>query len=707
MIRGVQGEKAGMIRNGARIGKGTMALLYLPAMSTLLPADRVRRLRDEINEHSYRYYVLNAPTISDREFDALLAELEKLEREHPELASDDSPTRRVGSDLTSGFPTVTHRRPMLSLANTYTEDEVREFDRRVRENLGQATYSYVAELKIDGVAVSLLYENGRLVRGVTRGNGEQGDDITPNVRTIRALPLRVRSVTLEGKDLDSFEVRGEIFMNKKDFEAMNAERELAGEKAFANPRNSTAGTLKLLDPRVVATRPLNVFLYYLFVDEIRLTSHADNLELLRELGLPVNPNWRRCRTIDEVLAYCAEWEEKRDRLPYEIDGVVVKVDSLLQQEELGTISKAPRWAMAYKFEARTASTRLHDITLQVGRLGTVTPVANLDPVLLAGSTIRHATLHNADFIAEKDIRIGDTVVIEKGGDVIPKVDEVVLEKRPDHAVPWIFPALCPCPLKTPLHRPEGEANTYCEHAECPWQIRGRLEHFASRAAMDIDGMGEKVVDQFVELGWLSNYADIYDLKNRRDDIAALERWGEKSADNLLEGIERSKERPWSRVLFAIGIRHVGATVARTLASNFNTLDLLMEATEEELMGVQDIGPRIAESVVRFFSDAGNRELVERLRAAGLTMEGEKRVRIEGGANPFAGKTFVLTGTLPTLSRAEASAMIEARGGKVSSSVSKKTDYVLAGADAGSKLDRANTLGVTVIDEGEFRSMLEG
>ncbi len=675
-------------------------------MSKSPVADRVHWLREQINEHNYNYYVLSAPTIADREFDALLAELERLESEYPDLATDDSPTRRVGSDLTSGFPTVTHRRPMLSLANTYSEAEVREFDRRVRENLDEGTYSYVAELKIDGVAVSLVYEHGRLVRGVTRGNGEQGDEITPNVRTIRSLPLRVRDVKLRGISLENFEVRGEVFMNKKDFEAMNAERELAGEKTFANPRNSTAGTLKLLDPRIVATRPLNVFVYYLFIDDVALNAHGDNLELLRALGLPVNPNWRRCSTIDDVLAYCAEWERKRDGLPYEIDGVVVKVDSIAQQDELGTIAKAPRWAMAYKFEARTARTVLNDITLQVGRLGTVTPVANLDPVLLAGSTIRHATLHNGDFIAEKDIRIGDTVVIQKGGDVIPKVDEVVLEKRKEDAVPWTFPELCPCPLKTRLHRPEGEANTYCEHAECPWQIRGRIEHFASRAAMDIDGMGERVVDQLVELGWLSNVADIYDLKNRRDDMAALERWGERSADNLLDGIERSKSQPWWRVLFAIGIRHVGSTVARTLAADFNTVDALMGANEDQLMEVEDIGPRIAESVVRFFSDGGNRDLVERLRAAGLTMTGEKRIRIEAGANPIAGKTFVLTGTLPTLSRAEASEMIEARGGKVASSVSKKTDYVLAGAEAGSKLDKANALGVAVIDEAAFRSMLE-
>lgn len=670
-------------------------------------ADRARALREQINEHNHRYYILNAPTISDREFDALLAELEELERGHPELVTLDSPTRRVGSDLSTGFPTVEHRRPMLSLANTYTETEMREFDRRVREKLDEGDYSYIAELKIDGVAVSILYEGGILIRGVTRGNGEQGDDITPNVRTIRSLPLHLRPVHRNGQRIENIEVRGEVYMNTEDFEAMNAERELSGEKTFANPRNSTAGTLKLLDSRIVATRPLNIFTYYLHVDGLVVESHGEGLKLLRELGFSVNPNWRRCASIDDVLVYVAEWEGKRDRLPYEIDGVVVKVDALRQQEELGTIAKSPRWAIACKFEARTARTRLHGITFQVGRLGTVTPVAELDPVLLAGSTISRATLHNADFIAEKDIRIGDTVVIEKGGDVIPKVDGVVPEERPGNAVSFAFPTLCPCPLKTPLHRPEGEASTYCEHAECPWQIRGRIEHFASRSAMDIDGMGEKIVDQLVSLGWLHNYADIYDLNRRRNEIAALERWGEKSADNLLEGIERSKKEPWSRVLFAIGIRHVGATVARTIAREFHTLDLLMEASEEDLMRVEDIGPRIAESIVRFFADAGNRELVERLRRAGLRMEGEQRILIETGANPIAGKTFVLTGALPSLTRAEASAMIEERGGRISSGVSKKTDFVVAGAEAGSKLDKAESLGVKIIDEEDLRRMIMG
>lgn len=674
-------------------------------MSATSPERRAAELRALIDEHNYRYYVLSQPSISDREFDAMLDELLRIESEHPELVTPYSPTQRVGSDLTQSFPTVTHARPMLSLANTYTHEELREFDRRVRDRLGSEPYRYVAELKIDGVAISLIYEQGLLVRGVTRGNGEQGDDITPNIRTIRSLPLRVRPVKIEGKPLENFEVRGEVYMAVEDFEAMNAERELAEEKTFANPRNSTAGTLKLLDPKIVAKRPLNVFLYYLTTDDVRLGQHSGNLDLLGRLGFPINPHWEPCATIDDVLAFCDRWEGARETLPYQIDGIVVKVDSIDQQDELGMISRSPRWAIAYKFEAHTAQTRLHDITLQVGRLGRVTPVAELDPVFLAGSTISRATLHNEDFIKERDIRVGDTVVIEKGGDVIPKVNEIVPEARPESAEPFVFPTICPCPLETPLHRPEGKADYFCEHAECPWQIRGRIEHFASRAAMDIDGLGEKVVDQFVTIGWLRNYADIFDLHEHRDEIAALERWGDKSADNLLAGIEQSRNRPFARVIFALGIRHVGASIARVIASEFNTIDRLAEASQEDLTAVHEIGPHIAESIVHFFADAGNRELIERLRKAGVTMEGPARTVVAPEDSPFAGKTFVLTGTLERYTREQASALIEERGGKTSGSVSKKTDAVLAGTSAGSKLEKANKLGVRVIEEEEFERML--
>ena len=626
-------------------------------MSSL--SERVRELREELQEHNYRYYVLNDPVISDREFDALLEELQRLEREHPELITPDSPTQRVGSDLSSAFPTVTHARPMLSLANTYSEEDAREFDRRIRDRLGEEPFEYVAELKIDGVAVSLRYEDGILVRGVTRGNGEQGDEITPNLRTIRSIPLRVRSVEVGGVPLRSFEVRGEVFMKVEEFRKMNREREERGEKTFANPRNSTAGSLKMLDPKLVAGRPLDIFLYYLWTDDVRLSSHHENLELLRQLGFQVNPHVQRCRTIDDVLSYWTEWGAERESLPYEIDGVVVKVDSLEQQEELGQIAKSPRWAMAWKFETWNARTKLNDITIQVGRSGRVTPVAELEPVFLAGSTVSRATLHNADFIAELDVRIGDTVEIEKGGDVIPKVNRVIPDERPAEAEPYVFPTTCPCPLDSTLLRPEGEVNYFCVHPACPWQLRGRIEHFASRGAMDIDGLGEKVVDQFVSLGWLEDVADIYDLYTRRDEIAALERWGEKSADNLVQGIERSKERPLWRLIFGLGIRHVGASIARILARNFGSLDRLAVASVEELEGIDEIGPHIAASVVAYFRDSSNLSRIERLKDAGVhtedpTVMARRSAVIDGF---FAGKTFVLTGTLSRFTREEAAAEI--------------------------------------------------
>jgi len=673
------------------------------------PAEQIRRaaeLRAEIGRHDHRYYVLNDPEISDHEYDDLLAELTAIETAYPDLITPDSPTQRVGSDLNEGFTTVRHTRPMLSLGNTYSHDEVREFDRRVRERMDGEAHRYVAELKIDGVALSLHYRNGALALAVTRGNGEEGDDITANVRTIRSLPLRVYPVQVDGKPLADFEVRGEVYMRNDDFAAMNAERELAGEKTFANPRNSTAGTLKLLDPRAVAARPLAVWLYSLAADDpqIRLVSHSSNLELLERMGFPVNPHRQICDSVEEVLAFCDAIEAKRSELSYQIDGVVVKVDSLAQQEELGTIARSPRWAIAYKFEAEHARTRLVGITLQVGRLGTVTPVAELTPVPLAGSTISRATLHNADFIAERDIRVGDTVEIVKGGDVIPKVMRFVPELRPGDVQPYTFPQFCPCPLHTPLHRPPEEANTYCEHAECPWQVRGRLEHFASRGAMDIVGLGEKVVDQFVNLGWLRTVADIYELEKRREEIAALERWGERSADNLLDGIRRSTGQPFERVLFALGVRHVGATVARRLATGLRSIDRIMEASEEELTAVSDVGPRIAESVARFFSDSGNRNLVEQLRAAGLKMESEVPLAAPV-ESPIAGMTFVITGTLPGMTRPEAAALIEAHGGVVTSSVSRKTSYLLAGDEAGSKLAKAEQLGVTIISLEELRQIL--
>ena len=658
-------------------------------------------LRRRILEHDYRYYVLAQPTISDEAYDRLLRRLTELERAHPELITPDSPTRRVGGQPTKEFPSVTHTVPMLSLANTYDEVEVRDFDRRVREALGTSPVRYVCELKFDGVAVSLVYRDGLLVRGATRGDGVQGDDVTPNIRTIRSVPLRLRSDRPESGEL---EVRGEVYMTRHDFERMNEEREKAGEKLFINPRNSAAGTLKLQDPRIVAQRPLKFVAYYLLAASTSRASHFENLRRLKDLGFPVSEHARLCKNIDEVIDYWKEWERKRDSLAFDIDGIVVKVDSLRQQSELGAIAKSPRWAVAFKFASRSAQTVLEGITLQVGRVGTVTPVAELRPVFLGGTTVTRATLHNEDYINDLDIRIGDTVVVEKGGDVIPKVSGVVKEKRPKGAKPFTFASRCPV-CSAPIERPEGEANYYCENSDCPAQVKGRIELFASRGAMDIEGLGEAAVNQFVDLGFLRTIADIYDLHRRRAELVQLERWGEKSVQNLLDAIEASKKRPFHRVVVALGIRHVGAGVAQFLVQNFCTMDALLKAPVGELETVPGIGPRIAESVARFFRDRHNRTLVERLRSAGVPMADERpRANRE---RSLAGKTFVITGSLASMSREEAKQRIEALGGKAASGVSRHTDFVVVGSDPGSKFAKATKLGVRILDEKEFLQLLSG
>jgi DNA ligase (NAD+) len=660
---------------------------------------RLERLRAQLREHDYRYYVLAQPTISDEEYDRLLRDLLVLEDAHPELVTPDSPSQRVGGRPTKEFPTVLHDVPMLSLSNTYNEEEVRDFDRRVSTNLGSETRQYVCELKVDGVAISLLYRGAILERGATRGDGMQGDDITQNLKTIRSVPLRVRS---ERKGLNEFEVRGEVFMKRDDFRRMNEERELAGEKLFVNPRNSAAGTLKLQDPKIVAARPLNFVAYYLRTGT--LVSHRENLSILRDLGFPVSEHTRTCKNIESVIEYWKEWETRRDSLPYDIDGVVVKVDSLRQQERLGTIAKSPRWAIAFKFAARQATTTLRNIIFQVGRVGTITPVADLEPVFVGGTTVSRATLHNEDYIKELDIRPGDTVVVEKGGDVIPKVSSVIKERRKPGTKPFAMPTQCPeCGSK--ISRPEGEASTYCENSECPAQIRARIEHFAARGAMDIEGLGEAVVDQLVSLGFVHNYADLYELHQRRDKLTGLDRWGEKSVDNLLRAIEQSKKQPFSRLLFALGIRHVGVSVAQLLTEQFRSLDLLRAATLEQLQGVQGIGPRIAESIIRFLADKHNRKILDRLQKYGLTLEEKRKRNIR--QSPLTGKTVVLTGTLASYGREEAKALIEERGGHVASSVSSKTDLVVVGADAGSKLAKARKLGIRTLDEEEFLKLLEG
>ncbi len=661
----------------------------------------ISSLRQQILDHDYRYYVLARPSISDEQYDALMRRLRDLESRHPELASPDSPTQRVGGQPTKEFPTVTHAVPMLSLANTYDEADVRDFDRRVREALGSGPYRYVCELKYDGVAVSLVYRNGMLIRGATRGDGVQGDDITPNVRTIRSIPLRLRAATPVA---GTVEVRGEVYMTRTDFDRMNREREEAGEKLFINPRNSAAGTLKLQDPRVVARRPLHFVAYFLRRESGDAAGHFEHLQLLREYGFPASDQARLCASVDEVIGYWKEWEAKRDSLPFDIDGIVVKVDSLRQQDELGAIAKSPRWAVAFKFTSRSAETTLTGITLQVGRVGTVTPVAELAPVFLGGTTVTRATLHNEDYIRELDIRVGDTVIVEKGGDVIPKVSGVRKEKRPRGTRAFRFPGRCPV-CGDRIERPADEANYYCENSDCPAQVKGRIEHFAGRGAMDIEGLGEAAVDQFVSAGLLRTIADIYDLHRHRAELVKLERWGEKSAQNLLGAVEQSTKRPLARVVFALGIRHVGAGVAQLLVQNFRTMEALRDAPAEELERIPGVGPRIAESVARYFRDRHNRLLVERLSAAGVTMAEHKPAAAQ--TQPLAGKVFVITGTLESMSREAAKDKLEALGGKAASGVSRNTDFVIVGSEPGSKLAKARELGIRILDEKEFLRLLSG
>lgn len=664
--------------------------------------ERIEQLRTLIRQYDYAYYVEAQPLISDRDYDKLFAELVELERQYPDLITPDSPTQRVGGEPLSEFAHVQHRRPMLSLANTYTRGEVLDFDRRVREALGNEPYQYCCELKFDGVAVSLHYRHGRFVLGASRGDGITGDDITQNLRTIRMLPLVVEPVIVEGIELTDFEVRGEVYMLRRDFERLNRERIEAGERPFANPRNLTAGTLKLLDPRQVAKRPLHLVCYYLDTDQVPLQRQSDNLELLHRLGLPTSQHWRRCPTIEDVFDYIAEWDEKRHHLPFVIDGIVVKVDSLAQQERLGSVARSPRWAIAYKYEAEQARTILKSITLQVGRTGVVTPVAELEPVFLAGSTISRATLHNASFVEQLDLRIGDTVYVEKGGEVIPKVVGVDLRARQAKAKPWQMPAQCPCPHKSKLHRPPDEVNYYCESPACPWQIRRRIEHFASRHAMDIEGLGEKVIAELVEAGFLETVADIYDLHHHKHELLCRSGWGEKRVQNLLDAIEQSKQQPFHRVLYAIGIRHVGEETAKLLARHFGSFDAICSASEQELQAIPEIGPRIAESIRTFCSDPEEQRIIQRLKHAGLRFHQEHTKQT---LRPLEGMTFVFTGELDSMPRSKAQELVESLGGRTSASVSKATSYVVVGREPGSKFAKAQQLGIRILDEQEFLSLL--
>ena len=666
---------------------------------------KIESLRDEIRKHDYNYYILNQPTIGDERYDKLVKELEKLEAENPELITPDSPTQRVSKDLTKEFKAVKHKVPMLSLANTYSEEELNDFDRRVREALPEnEKVEYTVEFKIDGASVSLNYINGMLKTAATRGDGIVGEEITANVKTIKSIPLKLTNREKLPHKLNDIEVRGEIFMNIKDFIKLNKNRSERGEKLFANPRNSSAGTLKLQDSKEVAKRPLNNFVYTLISPGDELKSQQENLDLLKKMGFRVNPDYKLCNNIDKVITVCRKFESMREKLEYEIDGAVVKVNSIKQQNILGSIAKSPRWAVAFKFKSRQAFTIINDITWQVGRTGAITPVAELEPVFLAGSTISRATLHNFDEIQRKDIRVGDKVVIEKGGDVIPKVVSVVLAERKKNSKPTKTPTKCPT-CSSPLFKPENEVAYYCENTECPDQVKGRLEHFASRGAMDIEGLGEALIDLFVSKGFLRNHADIYKLKDVRYELIQIDRLGEKSVDNLLQSIEKSKNQPFDKVLFALGIRYVGAGAAKKLASHFNSIDNLMKAGVEEITSVYEIGESIADSVKQFFSNKSNIQAIQQLKKSGLQFASVKE-KMQVKANTFfSNKTFVLTGTLNNFTREEAGLMIERLGGKVVSSVSKNTDFVLAGDKAGSKLTKAKDLSVKVLNEDEFTKLL--
>ena len=663
----------------------------------------IEELCRQINHHDYLYYVKAQPEISDYEYDMLMKRLEQLEQEYPDLIPADSPTRRVSGEPTKEFPVVRHRKPMQSLSNTYNEEEIRDFDRRVRGLLHpDEKYEYVCELKIDGVAMSLIYRDGRLVQAATRGDGEQGDEVTNNVKTIRSIPLRLET---DNPRLLNIEVRGEIYYNRHDLDSLNEERLTNGEQPFANPRNAAAGSLKLQDSRIVARRPLKMFCYW--IDSLEgappFETHFEGMQALEALHLPVNPHFRLCENVDEVIAYWNEWYQKRDTLPYDIDGVVAKINRLEQQERLGSTAKSPRWAIAFKFKAEQAETRLQDIVWQVGRTGVVTPVAVLEPVQLAGTTVSRATLHNVDELERLDVRINDLVILEKGGDIIPKIIRVVKEKRPPGLPEYTPPTECPV-CHTKLVRQPGEVALRCENVACPEQVARRIEHFASRRAMDIEGLGEKVVDLLLKEKLITDYGDLYSLK--KEEIAALERMGEKSAENLVAAIEKSKNQPLERVIFSLGIPFVGEGAARLLAERFQSLDKMMRADEEELAGIEGVGEKTARSIIDFFRNPVNRVVIEKLRSAGVRFSAETTAPRTTDQR-FAGKSFVLTGALSRYTREEAGDLIRQRGGKVSSSVSRKTDYVVVGADPGSKYRKAQELGVRTLDEEEFYRMLEG
>jgi DNA ligase (NAD+) len=661
---------------------------------------KIEALREKIRHHEYLYYVLDTPEISDADFDKLMQQLKALEAENPSLVTPDSPTQRVGGKPREGFVKVPHSSPMLSLDNTYSEEELRDWERRVHELSGRKDVDYVCELKLDGMSLALVYEDGRLSRGVTRGDGSVGEDVTLNVRTVRSIPLSIPKEKLKKAEIPpNFEVRGELLMPTASFKKVNEERERAGLPTFANPRNFTAGTVRQLDSNITAQRRMDFFPYILLQNgRTYFDRHSKTLDALGAAGFKVNQNRKLVHSMDEVWAFIQQWEGKRDSLPYEIDGIVVKVDRTGLQDELGFTGKAPRWAIAYKYAARGGVTKLENIRWQTGRTGKLTPVAELTPIAIGGTTVRNATLHNMDEIERLGVKIGDWVRVERGGDVIPKVVEVDKDHpRGNQDVPP--PETCSV-CHTKAVRVEGEVDYRCVNANCPAKLLGTILHFASRGVMNIDGMGEALVNQLLEKGLVKNVADIYYLTKK--DLLNLERFADKSADNIIKEIENSKKLPLERVIYGLGIRMVGERTAQFLAEHFGSMEALASASVEELQNVSEVGPRIAESIVEFFSIAANRKLIERLGEAGLAFKGKKKER----GTKLAGKTFVLTGTLAKYTRDEAKKMIEDAGGRVSGSVSKKTDYVVAGADAGSKLDKAKELGVAVIDEQAMQRLLK-
>jgi DNA ligase (NAD+) len=668
--------------------------------------EKIEQLRNVIRYHDRKYYIENKPEITDYEYDQLLKELQHLEKLHPELVMPDSPSQRVGGEPLTQFLTIEHRIPMLSIDNTYSDEELKEFDRRIKRMAdidAHRDIEYVVELKIDGVAITLWYENGLFVRGATRGDGFKGDDVSANLKTIRQIPLKLEPIDKKLRVQSNIEIRGEIYLPNKEFQRLNEEREEAGEPQFANPRNAAAGSLKLLDPRITARRHLCLFAYAIgYFEGLELNTHIQCLELIRRFGLPVNSHTRLCNNIEEVIRYCREWDNRRGELDYLVDGMVIKVNSLALHNQLGVTSKSPRWVISFKFQPEQAITKIEEIVVQVGKTGTLTPVANLTPVLLAGTTVSRATLHNFDEIRRKDIRQGDHVILQKAGEIIPQVVSVLKEKRAGTEIPFTEPSACP-ECRGKVVRDDEEVYLRCHNPLCQAQVKRRIQYFASRDAMDIEGLGPALIEQLVDKGFVKDYADLYYI--RYDDLTTLERMGKKSSQNLIHAIEESKHRDLDRLICALGILNVGSHTAEVLAERFDTLDALADATQAELEEIYEIGPVVAKSIVDFFQNIHIREIIEKLKAVGVnTKKLAKRKLVK---NPrISGKSFVITGTLQKYSRTEAETLIKSLGGRVLSGVSKKTDYLVAGEDPGSKLDKARELNINILDEEAFEKLIE-